>query len=154
MHTLMERVRLANYADLAARRRTGLLRGLMFLHMKAGLDAHTIRLPFAPEAYEIRHALLSPSGVRKEFQQALAELRTDLDAFTPEEACALMACGYQMALKAFQRDMAELTELWDTPRKAKWVFDELLTEITSTAATTPQRNRLLNDLRSGNKVRV
>jgi predicted acylesterase/phospholipase RssA len=154
LNTLMERVRLANYADLAARRRTGLLRGLMFLHMKAGLDAHTIPLPFAPEAYEIRHALLSPSGVRKEFQQALAELRTDLDAFTPEEACTLMACGYQMAATAFQRDMAELTELWDTPRKAKWVFDELLAEITSTGATTPQRKRLLNDLRSGSKVRV
>ena len=108
MDTLMERVRLANYADLSARRRTGLLRGLMFLHMKAGLDANTIRLPFSPEAYEIRRSPLSPSGVRREFQQALAELRTDLDAFTPKESCALMACGYQMASKAFQRDMAKL----------------------------------------------
>ena len=36
MDTLMERVRLANFADLEARRRSGLLRGLMFLHMKAG----------------------------------------------------------------------------------------------------------------------
>jgi hypothetical protein len=154
MDTLMERVRLANYADLAARRRTGLLRGLMFLHMKAGLDANTIRLPFSPEAYEIYHAPLSPSGVRKDFQQTLAELRTDLDAFTPAEACALMACGYQMASKAFQRNMSELTELWDTPRQAQWVFNELLAEITSTAATTPQRERLLNELRSGSKVRV
>ena len=35
MDTLMERVRLANFADLESRRRSGLLRGLMFLHMKS-----------------------------------------------------------------------------------------------------------------------
>ena len=39
MDTLMERVRLANFGDLDARRRSGVLRGLMFLHMKSGLDA-------------------------------------------------------------------------------------------------------------------
>jgi hypothetical protein len=44
MDTLMERVRLANFGDLDARRRSGLLRSLMFLHMKAGLDADVIRL--------------------------------------------------------------------------------------------------------------
>ena len=36
MGTLMERVRLANFGDLNSRRRSGLLRGLMFLHMKSG----------------------------------------------------------------------------------------------------------------------
>ena len=39
MDTLMERVRQANFGDLSARRMSGLVRGLMFLHMKAGLDA-------------------------------------------------------------------------------------------------------------------
>jgi hypothetical protein len=29
--------------------------------------------------------------VRKDFQEALAELRTDLDVFTPDEGCGLMA---------------------------------------------------------------
>lgn len=41
----MERVRLANFADLSARRRSGLLRGLMFLHMKAGLDSDVLISP-------------------------------------------------------------------------------------------------------------
>jgi hypothetical protein len=31
-----------NYGDLASRQRSGLLRSLMFLHMKAGLDADPI----------------------------------------------------------------------------------------------------------------
>lgn len=149
MDTLMERVRLANYADLAARRRSGLLRGLMFLHMKAGLEVDPIRLRFSQEAYETLRAPLSPAGVRKDFQKALAELRTDLDDFTEVESHALMACGYKMATKAFDRDLAELTELWDEPALEEWPFAELLPEITSTAATTPRRKQLLEELRLG-----
>lgn len=154
MDTLMERVRLANYVDLSARRRAGLLRGLMFLHMKAGLDADPVRLRFSQEAYEIRRAPLSPAGVRKDFQQALAELRTDLDDFTPDESRALMACGYQMAAKAFVRDLADLTELGDRPVEAEWPFAELLEEIRSTAAATPRREKLLADLRAGASLQL
>ena len=155
MDTLMERVRLANYGDLAARLRTGLLRGLMFLHMKAGLDADTIRLRFSQESYEVHREPLSPSGVRKDFQQALAELRTDLDAFTPDESEALMACGYKMASCAFQRDLAALKELWEEPSQAPdWPFQAMLDEITSTAATTLRRKELLDALRVGSKVRL
>jgi len=154
MDTLMERVRLANYGDLAARQRTGLLRALMFLHMKAGLDADPIRLKFSQESYELHREKLSPSGVRKDFQEALAGLRTDLDAFTPDESHALMACGYRMASWAFQRDLAPLTELWDEPVAEGWPFSAMLWEITSTAATTPRRDELLAVLREGSKVRL
>src|SRR5262249_5281187 len=129
MSTLMERVRTANYADLAARRRSGLLRGLMFLHMKAGLDADTIRLPFPSDAYEVKRTLLSPCGVRKDFQQALAELRTDLDAFTRDESLALMACGYQMASEAFDRHLSDLAGLSDAPTERHWIFEPILGEI-------------------------
>jgi predicted acylesterase/phospholipase RssA len=154
MSTLMERVRLANYADLAARVRTGLLRGLMFLHLKAGLDADTIRLKFSQESYEIARDQLSPSGVRKDFQQALAELRTDLDVFTPDESDALMACGYQMTCWAFERDLASLKELSDPPVAADWPFKTMLKEITSTAATTARRDELLAAFRDGSRVRL
>jgi len=154
MDTLMERVRLGNFADLDARKRSGLLRGLMFLHMKAGLDADPIRLMFSQEACESRRTPLSPSGVRKDFQQAIAELRTDLDAFTPDEIDALMACGYQMASHAFQRDLAGLNELWQEPARASWPFDAMLGEITSTAAGTPARGRLLEALHRGSTVTV
>jgi predicted acylesterase/phospholipase RssA len=154
MDTLMERVRLANFGDLSARARSGLLRGLMFLHMKQGLDSGTIRLRFSQEVYDLRRAPLSPSGVRKDFQQALADLRTDLDDFTPDESSALMACGYQMASKAFQRDLAANRELWNEPAPVHWPFDQMLAEITSTAADTPSRRQLLTALRAGSKVRL
>jgi hypothetical protein len=155
MDTLMERVRLAIYGDLTARKRTGLLRGLMFLHMKAGLDSDTIRLDFSQESYELRREKLSPSGVRKDFQQALAELRTDLDAFTLDESHALMACGYQMCSWRFQRDLApNHKELFDDPCPAEWPFKAMLQEITSTAATTPRRDELLAALRAGSNVQL
>jgi hypothetical protein len=153
MDTLMERVRLANYGDLDARRRSGLLRGLMFLHMKSGLDADVIRLSFSQDSYQLDRSQLSPSGVRKDFQQALAELRTDLDDFSLNESSALMACGYQMAMKGFERDLASFSGMWDPPRTREWPFKTLLAEITSTAASTPLRNELLAALRLGNKVR-
>lgn len=154
MDTLMERVRLANYADLAARLRSGLLQGLMFLHMKEGLDAGVVRLKNAQDSYSVQRAPLSPSGIRKDFQQAIAELRTDLNAFTADEMCALMACGYQMASKGFQRDLAGLTALSDAPLKAQWVFDAMLAEMTSVAETTPDRRRLLDALSAGSKVKL
>jgi hypothetical protein len=75
------------------------------------------------------------------------------DAFTSEESQALIACGNQMAAKAFQRDLSHIRELAESPSKANWPFLDLLEEITSTAATTPRRNDLLAAFRAGCKVR-
>jgi hypothetical protein len=65
MDTLMERVRLANFSHLAARRRSGLLRGLMSLHMKAGLNGPVIRLGDTTETYDLEVTQLSPLGLGK-----------------------------------------------------------------------------------------
>jgi len=148
MDTLMERVRQTNFGDLSARRTTGLVRGMMFLHIKAGLDADPVRLTFSDEAYTVKRAALSSFGVRKDLQQAIAELRTDLNAFTPEESLSLMACGYQMASKALERDLSHLSELFDTPRPATWSFSEMLEKVTS---TRPQ-DELLAAVKAGHEV--
>jgi predicted acylesterase/phospholipase RssA len=144
--TLMERVRLANFADLESRRRSGLLRGLTFLHMKAGLDANVIRLRFSQETSSPESTPLSPSGIRKDFQRALAELRTDLDVFTTDEANGLMACGYQMAAKGLDRELPKLQTVWRAAPRSDWPFQEMLAEITSVATTTPRRDDRLRAL--------
>ena len=154
MDTLMERVRLANYADLAARVRTKLVRGLMFLHMKDGLDADVIRLKFSQDSYDLHRTPLSPLGVRKDFQKAVAELRTDLDTFSDDEENALMACGYRMASTAFDRDLRQIDELYGQPVPGHWPFDAMLQEIKSTASSTPQRKILVNALCAGSKRTV
>jgi predicted acylesterase/phospholipase RssA len=149
MDILMERVRVAVHADLCARHFSGLIRGLMFLHMKAGLDADTIRLPFSMETYEIERTKLSPSGVRKEFQRVLSELRTDLDAFSQDESRCLMACGYQMAAHSFAKDLAQqIPELVGRENCANWRFAEELGKITS----SDRDDALLESLRQGTKV--
>jgi predicted acylesterase/phospholipase RssA len=152
VNTLMERVRLANFADLESRRRSGLLRGLAFVHMKAGLDANVIRLRFSHEASSLESTPLSPSGVRKDFQQALAELRTDLDVFTTDEANGLMACGYQMASKGLDRELPKLQTVWRAASRADWPFQEMLAEITSVATTTARRDDRLAALRAAHNV--
>ncbi|MGA2135998.1 MAG: patatin-like phospholipase family protein [Bryobacteraceae bacterium] len=154
MDTLMERIRLANYADLSARVRTGLLRGMMFLHMKDGLDANVKRLRFSKESYDVERTQLSPCGVLKTFQKALAELRTDLDDFTEDESLSLMACGYQMAAKTYAANKDKLGELSDGLVKSDWVFDKHLTWITSTTEDPKRQSDLLAHLEQGHDVKL
>jgi len=154
MNILMERIRIANYADLAARKRAGLLGGLMFMHMKAGLDADVVRRLTSQETYVVERAPLSPFGVRKDFQSRLAELRTDLDVFTEDEQAALMACGYQMAKKAMQREVGHIRGLTAPPHEEVWPFAAMLAEITSTAGNTPRRAELLAALAKGHRVKM
>jgi hypothetical protein len=120
--------------------------------MKAGLDADVIRLRFSHEANSPVRAPLSPSGVRKDFQRALAELRTDLDIFTADEANGLMACGYQMASKGIDRELPKLQKIWRAAPRADWPFQEMLAEITSLATTTVRRDDRLAALRAAHNV--
>jgi hypothetical protein len=154
MDTLMERVRLASFGGLDARRLSGLLRGLMFLHMKAGLQSDVIRLSFSQESYTLEHTPLTPLGVRREFQKALAQLRTDLNAFTPDESAALMACGYKMAAKALDEQLPQLANAWRANSHSGWPFKDMLEEITSVKAGTKRRDKLLKDLCDGESVRI
>jgi hypothetical protein len=80
----------------------------------------------------LKRATSTPSGIRKDLQQALAEIRTDLNVFTPAESLALMACSYQMVSKAFHRALKHLHELFDDGVAGMWPFAEMLKDITST----------------------
>ena len=101
MGLLQQRVRIAQYHELAARRRASLLRELMFIHLKKDLDGAAIdwiecQDPVPPPPL---HPVTS-YGISKEVQRRLSAIRTDLDSFTDLEAGALMASGYHMADKA------------------------------------------------------
>ncbi|HEV7744535.1 MAG TPA: patatin-like phospholipase family protein [Pyrinomonadaceae bacterium] len=102
---LMARVREAQYNELSARRRAGLLRGFMFVHLKDDLDVDPIDWigcldPFnasddSRPAY--RRGPLTRYGIAKDIQELLAGVRTDLDSFSDVEAFALMTSAYRMA---------------------------------------------------------
>jgi hypothetical protein len=97
---LMQRVRQEQYARLDAMQRGGLLKGAMFIHLKQGLDVMPlgwVGCEEPPEDSPRDIEPFTPYGIRKEVQELLAGIRTDLDSFSDVEAFALMTSGYRMA---------------------------------------------------------
>ncbi|MEA2193355.1 MAG: hypothetical protein QOI73_3476, partial [Solirubrobacteraceae bacterium] len=145
---LMKRVRGAQYGELLGRRRSGTLGGFMAVHLTKGLaadprDWSRCQEPWKPEDDALPGDSVSPYGLDPSVQHALAELRTDLDAFSDDEAYALMATGYLMTthdLAAALPDLAQPApglELGD-----EWPFAQILAEMTS-----PDVSRLTDSLR-------
>ena len=104
---LETRVRAAEYEDVAARRRSSLLRGLMFIHLKKGLDVSPVNWIGCedPTPTAAQTLPLTPYGIRKDVQERIAAIRTDLDSFHDVEAYALMTSGYRMAEYEFPRSI-------------------------------------------------
>ena len=100
---LQARVRTAEYREVESRRRTGRLKGLLFLHLKQGLDVEDRDWTNCQNPKELtkedlrkQRAVLTSYGVLKRFQRLIAGIRTDLDSFNETEAFALMTSGYNM----------------------------------------------------------
>jgi predicted acylesterase/phospholipase RssA len=97
---LMSRVREAQYCELEVRKNAGLLRGLMFIHLKKDLNVLPVdwidcKDPTQP-AKDANSQEVTSYGISKIIQASLAAIRTDLDSFSEVEAFALMTCGYRM----------------------------------------------------------
>jgi len=104
---LQARIREAEYRDIAARRRSSLLRGLMFIHLKKGLDVMPVDWIGCEDPAEVsaERNPLTPYGIRKDVQEHISAIRTDLDSFHEVEAYALMTSGYRMAEYEFTRSV-------------------------------------------------
>ncbi len=118
---LGSRVREAEFRDVAARRRSSLLRGLMFIHLKKGLDVRPVDWIDCEDPAEVLPpAPLTPYGIRKDVQELLAGIRTDLDSFNDVEAYALMTSGYRMAEYEFARTISGFPRA--SPATIDWQF--------------------------------
>jgi len=119
---LSTRVRAAEYEDIAARRRSSLLRGLMFIHLKKGLDVLPVNWINCedPAPIALENHPLTPYGIRKDVQERIAAIRTDLDSFHDVEAYALMTSGYRMAEYEFPRSIKGFPRT--TPVSLAWPF--------------------------------
>jgi hypothetical protein len=88
----------------------------MIVHLKKGLpspprDWSQCQEPYTPEDDALPPGVGSerpPYGISEDVQRALAGLRTDLDAFSDDEAYALMAAGYAMTRVELARAMPDL----------------------------------------------
>lgn len=128
--TSMARVRQAQYEDLDARARSGLLKGFAFLHLKKDLEADPTDWRDCQDPYDAsadarpfwRRGPQTRYGISKEAQRLVADIRTDLDSFTEIEAYALMLSGYRMA----QHEVGRLPHCKDQPFTARpWKFLEV-----------------------------
>jgi len=133
---LQARLREAQYRDLDARRRSGLLQGLMFIHLKLGLESHPVdwadcQDPSEPPAAEP----LLPYGVQSEVQQKLAAIRTDLDSFSDTEAFALMTSAYRMTEYALREPEATLGFATPDAKPVPWRFLDIADELAQPGET-------------------
>src|SRR5581483_10808882 len=127
-----ERVRHAQYRELEMRRRSSQIQGLMFVHLKKDLNVDPVDWIDCPDPYDAsadaRPAELrgpvTRYGVRKDIQQRLAAVRTDLDSFTDGEAYALMASGYFMTEYELARSVTAFGrfESEQLNRRSAWRF--------------------------------
>jgi predicted acylesterase/phospholipase RssA len=102
---MMERIRGSGYEDLHARRRSGLLKGLTYVHLTQGLDSKEIN--WHKNAVETEPGStaepITSYGIRRNVQHQLSKVRTDLDSFNDIEAMALMNSGYHAMAEAASR---------------------------------------------------
>jgi hypothetical protein len=91
---LMDRVREVQLRDLDERERSGALARSLFVHLRQGLPQPEVPWLTAPPKPPEPPQLSTPYEIDCGTQERLANLRTDLDAFTDVEAYALMCSGY------------------------------------------------------------
>ncbi|HEV3376730.1 MAG TPA: patatin-like phospholipase family protein [Thermoleophilaceae bacterium] len=143
------RVREAQYRELAVRRSASALRGLVFVHLRKGLTAKPIDWdpcddPWEGEVDALPTQGALPGEVSEDVQRALAAIRTDLDSFSEAEAYALMAGGYLMARRDFQR---ELPGAEPEPHEHDWKFRSVIPAMCG----GPSEDKLLRILRTGER---
>ena len=125
---LQARVRLAQYRELDARKSSGALRGLMWVHLREELEPKAVDWTDCLDRFsredeglpEKEEGPLTGYGVHREIQDALARLRTDLDSFSETEAHALMCSAYLMTRSALAQDDSPFSKC--AGQQAAWHF--------------------------------
>jgi predicted acylesterase/phospholipase RssA len=92
-----------------------------FMHLQTGLPAHE-RTPGGEVSEKETKIESTDFGVTEDVQRALAQVRTDLDAFCEVEAWSLMADAYQLTGKIVPT-RAQLAALGTPGADVEWPFE-------------------------------
>jgi predicted acylesterase/phospholipase RssA len=132
---LQARVRVSQFEDLDSRRRAGTLKGLMFVHLKKGLDTCPVDwIDSQDRSDPPKNDPLLDYGVQKSVQRCLAAIRTDLDSFSDAEAYALMASGYLMTQHSLSKPILGFPTQPATP--VTWKFMQLQAQMAAPGSKT------------------
>ncbi len=131
---LMSRVREVQYQLLSNLKDAGTLQGVMYVHLKKGLEAQTIDWVRCddPSTYKTPPAKTN-YGIREDVQRLLASIRTDLDSFSWLESDALMVSAYRMTEVEYKKCLPFLTPSNAPP--AAWEFLRLDSTMTADDGT-------------------
>ena len=156
---LQARLRVSEAQELEARRRAGLLRGLMFVHLKKDLDSDPVNWVGCSDPIEAsdearpaaRRGVLTSYGIRKDVQEKLAAIRTDLDSFSEIEAYALMVSGYRMTEFEFLNSLKDLP--FNQPaHRHNWDFFCVEGAMDKCDGRDAEHDRLMSVLTKGSQV--
>jgi hypothetical protein len=144
----MARVRTAQFRELRARKQSGRLRSLLFLHLKDELPAEDKDWidcdnpkQLSPEEARRAQQELTSYRILKSLQSKLADMRTDLDSFSRVEAYALMVSGCSMVRTKFAR---AITGFRTQASTHSWKFLELDEPLREAKERTKYVARLLD----------
>lgn len=126
------RIREAEYHDLKGRRRSSLLRGFMFVHLKGDLNVDPVDWIDCLDPYDPRDDVqplwrrdrYTRYGIAKDVQQLLSALRTDLDSFSEAEAYALMTSAYRMTEFQIKQEKS-VEDVAEPTQSEPWKFLEI-----------------------------
>ncbi len=107
--TLMQRVRDSQYQDLKARTKAGIIKGFAYVHLKQGIESEDVVWADndEPADTKVNPDAKTEYGIRKDIQELLAGIRTDLDSFSDIEAYALMTSGYCAIEEPVKKNLQE-----------------------------------------------
>ena len=129
---LQERIRENEFLEISTRYRSSQLSNLKFMHLRKNLYPSPISwygcnepLHFLNAGLDLENESVTPYQIDAKIQDLISKIRTDLDAFSEQEAYALMYSGYQMTKYEFRQGK----EIMEAPAE-NWHFfsvaDEML----------------------------
>jgi len=134
---LQARLRESQYHELDARRRSGLLQGLMFIHLKQGLESQAVDWVDCQDPSDpVTNTPLLPYGIQCAVQNKLSMIRTDLDSFSDAEAYALMTSAYRMTEYALRNPTATLGFATNEISPQAWKFLDIEPEMQKPGSDT------------------
>jgi len=134
---LQARLRESQYHELDARRRSGLLQGLMFIHLKQGLESQAVDWVYCQDPGDpVTNQPLLPYGIQCAVQNKLSMIRTDLDSFSDAEAYALMTSAYRMTEYALRDPAATLGFATNGGTPQSWKFLDIEPEMQKPGSDT------------------
>jgi predicted acylesterase/phospholipase RssA len=150
---LMARVRETQYQLLATLRDSGVLRGLMLVHLKKGLRAADVNWLTCPDRKLNQQdtGLRTDYGIRFDVQKRLAKLRTDLDSFADAESDALMLSGYLMTDLEFAKCVQGFPKVNAPQPLPDWRFNQI-SPVATSVTETEDTKKLLKALEVGARL--